>query len=89
MRTISMLGTAAIFFVVGAIQAEADGLTVPHKWRHAAISRHADWRAEYKAVQPNAPKPAAPGSGYVDYRSVGLSDNPDDCNRGCALSNGG
>ena len=74
---------------VGAIQAEAKNLTVPHNWRHhGAISRHAEWRAEYKAAQSNVRQPTSQGVGYPDYRSVGLSDNPDDCNRGCALSNG-
>jgi hypothetical protein len=29
----------------------------------------------------------APGGGYVDYKSVGLSGNPADCNMGCAVTN--
>ena len=43
-----------------------------------------DGRAQYMDVQRNAH-----WNGYVDHKSVGLGDNSEDCNRGCAISNGG
>jgi len=99
MRKISILGTAAIFLALGGIEAKADNPYVHSPSRHAIMGHQAaprakarrfttrgpaNWRAEYKDVQPDAP-----WNGYVDYKSVGLSDNPEDCNRGCAVSNGG
>jgi hypothetical protein len=91
MRKLFLLTAAATFVAMGAVGAEADSL---HKL-HARTLRPGmtGYEATYHPyLRPapawRAPPAVAPQYFYPDYRSVGLSDNPDDCNKGCALSNG-
>ena len=89
MRKLSIL-VATVFVALNAVGAEADALHKLHSRIH-----HAPAMAGYAATYPYAAPahqrraPATPPwAVYPDYKSVGLSDNPDDCNSGCALSNG-
>jgi len=91
MRNVLMLGTVTAVLVVSAFSGAAN----------AANPNVPSW-SPYTMIQVPAAPPmvegraafvgptwAGPGNGPVDYKSVGLSDNPDDCNKGCAVSTGG
>jgi hypothetical protein len=92
MRKILVLATAAMLVALGGVTISAAPLPGP-SWRlHAKIGRQAghpairrepmtEGRAAYTIVSP--------GKNLNDYyRDVGLSNDPEDCNKGCALSNG-
>jgi hypothetical protein len=89
MRKIAMLGVAALALALGGTCANA---TTADLYRGKAAHRvihHATARPMFEGRAAYAPvSPYGSWSGPVDYKSVGLSDNPDDCNKGCALSNG-
>jgi len=94
MRNMLVIGTAAAALALGAVSdaANASNPNVP-SWSPYAIM---------DAPSAGAPAPATPESraafvdpnkanamnGFVDYKSVGLSSDPNDCNNGCAVSNG-
>jgi hypothetical protein len=83
MRKISFL--AATFLVALSSLAQADGLPPGHVKRlHSASPTPAG----EVVVAPTNPQAKSQWNGYVDYRSVGLSSNPDDCNKGCAVTTG-
>jgi hypothetical protein len=82
MRKISFL--AATFLVALCGVAKADVLPP----RHVKQFHHTSQRLGGRVVAPTNAQAASPWSSPVDYRSVGLSSNPDDCNKGCALSVG-
>ena len=93
MREALIVGTAAAFISLGGIESHADS-NVPSRAPYAvagyggapsAMGRRAmiEGRATHTDVVPEDAV-----NGYVGYRSVGLSGNSEDCNRGCALSNG-
>ena len=95
MRNLLVLGTAAAALAFGAVNdaANASNPNVPSWSPYAIIGYGAAPRTialrpmiERRAAAVISPDSAA--SGYVDYKSVGLSDNPEDCNNGCAVSNG-
>jgi hypothetical protein len=94
MRKIPMLGAAVIFVALGGIDANAANPNVLPSSQYSILGYDAapaatapkptmEGRAAYTAVDPYRL-----GNGYVDYKSVGLSSDPEDCNRGCAASNG-
>jgi hypothetical protein len=71
---------AATFLVAICGVAKADALPPRHleQFRHTSPTPPGEVRASAKSQW----------NGYVDYRDVGLSSNPDDCNKGCAVTNG-
>jgi hypothetical protein len=93
MNKMMVLGTTAIFVALGGVEANAGNPNVP-SWSPYAIMG-------YDATHPTMKfEPMIEGrSSYTNenlegplndyYKGVGLSDNPEDCNRGCAVSNGG
>ena len=85
MRTFSMLATAAVFIALAGVEANAGNPNVP-SWSPYAIM---DVGASSPAAKPRAmvEHRAAyvnPNGAPVDYKSVGLSGNREDCNSGCA-----
>jgi hypothetical protein len=90
MRKLLILATVTAALAVGAFGGAANAANPnvpswsPYTMIHVPASRPmSEGRAAF--VAPNW---AGLANGPVDYKSVGLSDNPDDCNNGCALSNG-
>ncbi|WP_158814319.1 hypothetical protein [Methylocapsa sp. S129] len=97
MRTMLMLATAAAALAFGAVSDTANAVNsnVPSWSPYAIMGDSAAPRAtaprpmiERRAADENV-SPMGAANGYVDYKSVGLSGNPEDCNKGCAVSNGG
>jgi hypothetical protein len=92
MRNLLVLGIVTAALAVGAASGAANAANpnpnVP-TWSPYTMIRVPAWRpmAEGRAASV-APAWAGPANGPVDYKSVGLSNNPDDCNNGCAVSNG-
>jgi hypothetical protein len=87
MRNILILGSAALATLVSIVAAEAANPNVP-SWSPYAAMDYGPAPApltERRAAAINMVP--APGGGYVDYKSVGLSGNPADCNMGCAVTN--
>jgi hypothetical protein len=81
MHKISLLAMAALVFALcGGAYADAAPL------RHAKQFHPAS--AGSVAPTPTNVQSQSQGNGYVDYRNVGLSGNPDDCNKGCAVPTG-
>jgi hypothetical protein len=88
MRKISMLGTLAIFLALGGVEANAAISEAPYLKTNHRATYHAMMHAPMREGRAAYVSPGGLWNGPVDYKSVGLSDNPDDCNNGCALSNG-
>jgi hypothetical protein len=90
MRNLLMLGTVAAALAVGAFSGPANAANpnVP-TWSPYTMIHVPAWRpmSEGRAALVGPAWAGAP-NGPVDYKSVGLSSNPADCNDGCAVSNG-
>ena len=90
MRKFTTLSAAALALALGGADAKAAAVD-PH---HAKMTHHVihHTRASGPIFEGRAAltpvSPYGSWNGPVDLKSVGLSDNPDDCNNGCALSNG-
>jgi hypothetical protein len=89
-----VLATATVALAVVATNnaANAANPNVP-SWSPYAILDAPSARAPAPATAERRaafvdPDKANAMDGFVDYRSVGLSSDPNDCNDGCALSNG-
>jgi hypothetical protein len=90
MRNFLVLGTVTATLAISALGAPANAANpnVP-SWSPYTMIHVPAWRptSEGRAASVG-PAWAGPANGPVDYKSVGLSSNPDDCNNGCAVSNG-
>jgi hypothetical protein len=83
MHKISFLAATFVVALCGA--ANADALPAHHvKQLHQASPTPAG----EVVVAPTNAQAKSQWNGYVDYRNVGLSSNPDDCNKGCAVTTG-
>ena len=100
MRNLVVAGTLGLFFALGASSdmANAGNPNVP-SWSPYAIMGAAPQAApthapvierRAAAMLNNAAATLNNPEGALNdyYKDVGLSDDPDDCNRGCAVHNG-
>ena len=68
---------------VGSLSKHHRALVGQYLGPFRSVQTKYEGRGAYEVQQP------APAWNVIpDYGSVGLSDNPDDCNKGCAYSNG-
>jgi hypothetical protein len=88
MRKIMMLAMTTSLVALGAIAANAGSPNTLPKSHHAVAGRQVTLRKPASSMREGRAAYVGPWNAYPDYKSVGLSDNPDDCNDGCALSNG-
>ncbi len=90
MSNLLMLGTVTAALAVGAFggAANAANPNVPSWSPYTLIQVPAAPAMGEGRAALVGPAWAGPANGFVDYKSVGLSSNPDDCNNGCAVSNG-
>ncbi len=93
MRKALTLGAVVTVVAFGQLGANAGTRNVPSWSPYATIetdpalpvmnaSPMVEGRSAYTIDNPEGPL-------NDFYKGVGLSDNPDDCNKGCAVSNGG
>jgi hypothetical protein len=90
MRHLLILGTVTAALAVSAFGGAANAANPnvpswsPYTLINVPVARAMD-EGRAAIVEPDRSSAA---NGAVDYKSVGLSSNPADCNNGCAVSNG-
>jgi hypothetical protein len=87
MRKFSYLSAAALVVALCS-GASANALQSYSAQHHVRQVHHASAKSLGEIPVTPASAPNSQWNGYVDYRSVGLSGNPDDCNKGCAVTTG-